>query len=44
LSEKVGMLLAGELKKPLDIFDLLMHATPVSLLAIKLYRKLRARS
>jgi hypothetical protein len=38
LWEKLKMLYAGELAKPLDIFDLLMHGTPVVLLVIKLIR------
>lgn len=36
--EKLKMLLAGDLVKPIDIFDLLMHATPFVLLAVKLIR------
>jgi len=36
--EKLGMLFNGELSKPIDIFDLLMHGTPWVLLAIKLIR------
>lgn len=35
LFEKMAMLLAGELVKPLDIFDLLIHASPVVLLIVK---------
>lgn len=35
LVEKIGMLLAGTLKKPIDIFDLFWHAWPFALL---LYR------
>ncbi len=38
LWEKLKMLAAGTLVKPIDIFDLLMHATPLVLLLIKLYR------
>lgn len=38
LWEKLRMLAAGELRLPFDIFDLLMHATPVVLLAGKLAR------
>lgn len=33
--EKLQMLFAGSLNKPIDIFDLLMHATPWLLLAAK---------
>lgn len=35
LAEKMQMLLAGEPVRPLDIFDLLMHASPVMLLILK---------
>lgn len=38
LIEKLGMLFDGTLSKPIDIFDLFMHATPVVLLAIRLVR------
>lgn len=38
LVEKLRMLSEGTLSKPIDIFDLLMHATPWILLGIKLYR------
>ncbi len=41
LWEKLKMLAAGTLSRPLDIFDLLMHATPMVLLAIKLLRGAR---
>lgn len=34
--EKLRMLFAGNLHKPVDIFDLLMHGTPWILLALKL--------
>lgn len=33
--EKLKMLAAGELSKPLDIFDLLMHGIPWLLLILK---------
>ncbi len=36
--EKLKMLAAGELSKPIDIFDLVMHGTPWLLLGIKLVR------
>ena len=36
LLEKTRMLLQGTLQRPLDIFDLLMHATPVLLLTLRL--------
>ena len=38
LLEKLKMLMAGTLSRPLDIFDLFLHATPMVLLAIKLLR------
>ncbi|AZL60866.1 RND transporter [Tabrizicola piscis] len=38
LWEKLKMLAAGTLVKPVDVFDLLLHATPVLLLAAKLLR------
>jgi hypothetical protein len=34
--EKLKMLVAGDLVRPIDIFDLLMHAAPWLLLAGKL--------
>ena len=36
--EKLRMLAGGELSKPIDIFDLLMHGTPVLLLILRLLR------
>lgn len=36
--EKLKMLTSGELTRPLDIFDLLLHAAPWALLALKLQR------
>ena len=36
LVEKLRMLAHGQLRRPLDIFDLLMHATPTLLLIAKL--------
>jgi len=36
LLEKLKMLVAGELVKGIDIFDLLMHGTPLVLLALRL--------
>ncbi len=38
LWEKLKMLAAGTLTRPIDIFDLLMHATPIVLLIIRLAR------
>lgn len=36
--EKLRMLAAGELRRPLDIFDLLLHAAPWAVLLAKLAR------
>ena len=36
LWEKLKMLAAGELSQPVDIFDLVFHATPLALLVLKL--------
>jgi len=38
LWEKLKMLKVGTLTRPLDIFDLLLHATPIVLLIVKLVR------
>ena len=38
LWEKLKMLRAGELVRPLDIFDLLLHGVPVLVLLLKLGR------
>jgi len=44
LWEKLKMLAAGTLRRPIDIFDLLMHAVPLVLLAWRLVRQFgRAR-
>ncbi len=37
LVEKTRMLLAGELTRPIDIFDLALHAAPLMLLVWKLF-------
>lgn len=39
--EKLKMLVAGNLVKPVDIFDMLMHAAPFVVLALKLFRMSR---
>lgn len=41
LWEKLKMLANGTLSRPIDIFDMLMHATPWVLLGIKLVRMTR---
>lgn len=38
LLEKLRMLSQGQLSRPLDIFDLLMHSTPLILLLVRLAR------
>jgi hypothetical protein len=42
LWEKLKMLAAGGLSRPIDVFDLLMHGAPVVLLAAKLWRTMRS--
>jgi hypothetical protein len=37
--EKLRMLAAGQLSRPLDIFDLVLHGAPWALLILKLYRR-----
>ncbi|MDH3979162.1 MAG: RND transporter [Gammaproteobacteria bacterium] len=37
LWEKLNMLFDGSLSRPIDIFDLLLHGTPLVILALKLY-------
>lgn len=39
--EKLIMLKEGGLTRPLDIFDLVMHLTPATLLVIRLVRMMR---
>jgi hypothetical protein len=39
--EKLRMLLAGTLKKPLDIFDLIWHAWPFLLLLYRIISDIR---
>lgn len=42
--EKAGMLWAGTLTRPVDIFDLFWHAWPFGLLAYRITQDLRRRS
>lgn len=42
LVEKLRLLAQGALVRPLDIFDLALHAAPLLLVAIKLWRQRRA--
>ena len=44
LFEKIGMLAQGTLSRPIDIFDLLLHATPIAILLVKVVRDLIAGS
>lgn len=41
LWEKLKLLAAGNLVRPIDVFDLLMHGLPLLLLVIKLVRMRR---
>jgi hypothetical protein len=43
LFEKIRMLQNGELSRPIDIFDLALHASPWCLLILKLTLVLRSR-
>jgi hypothetical protein len=42
LIEKLRLLGQGALVRPFDIFDLAMHATPLFLVVLKLWRQWRA--
>ena len=44
LWQKLKMLAAGTLHKPIDIFDLVLHGTPWVLLMLKLYRVVKQRT
>ncbi len=43
LTQKLKMLVAGTLKRPLDVFDLLFHAAPIVVLVLKLVRLAQLR-
>ena len=43
LVEKIRLLSQGNLKRPIDIFDLLYHLAPMVLLAIKVWRIVKER-
>ena len=43
LLEKLGMLFAGTLARPIDIFDLVLHGTPTVLLAVRVGADIHAR-
>ena len=44
LVEKLGMLITGTLRRPIDIFDLVWHAWPFGLLAWRLFLDVRQQS
>jgi hypothetical protein len=44
LTEKLKMLVAGTLRRPIDIFDLLLHLAPIVVLVLKLLRMWQLRS
>jgi len=44
LWEKLKMLFAGTLVRPIDIFDLLLHGTPLVILLLKLSLDARRKS
>jgi hypothetical protein len=44
LVEKTRLLLAGDLRRPLDIFDLVLHGGPLLLLVVKGMADLRSGS
>ena len=44
LWEKLKMLLAGTLSRPIDIFDLFLHGTPLVILLLKLSLDARRKS
>lgn len=43
LVEKMQMLAAGELVRPVDIFDLVMHSAPIVLLLMKITLNLSSK-
>jgi hypothetical protein len=43
LVEKMQMLVAGELVRPVDIFDLVMHSAPIVLLLMKITLNLSSK-
>ncbi|MCP4768749.1 MAG: RND transporter [Gammaproteobacteria bacterium] len=43
LWEKLKLLASGELNKPIDIFDLLLHGSPWALLIVKLVLPLTSK-
>ena len=43
LIEKLRMLTQGQLTRPIDIFDMLLHSVPALLLALRLWRDAKRR-
>lgn len=43
LTEKLRMLAAGTLRRPIDIFDLLFHLAPIAVLVLKVVRIVQLR-
>jgi hypothetical protein len=43
ITEKIRMLMAGTLKRPIDIFDLVWHAWPFVLFAYRIFRDVAHR-
>lgn len=43
LLEKLRMLVQGQLTRPMDIFDLLLHSVPALLLVLRLWRDAQRR-
>jgi hypothetical protein len=43
LIEKLRLLSQGQLTRPIDIFDLLLHSVPAVLLALRLWRDAQRR-
>ncbi|PLX82554.1 MAG: hypothetical protein C0614_06050 [Desulfuromonas sp.] len=43
LAEKIAMIIAGELSRPIDIFDLFWHSWPIVLLGYRVASDLRAK-
>ena len=41
--EKLGMLMTGTLKRPIDVFDLLWHAWPFALLTYRIILDIRKK-
>jgi hypothetical protein len=44
LLEKIKMLFAGTLHRPIDIFDLFLHGTPITILMLKFARMIQLKT